>query len=320
MTFLTTLLSGVSQGLCWALLTLGVYITYRLLDFADLSVEGTFPLGAAVTAVLINAGVNPFLAILAALACGMLAGFCTGFLNTVCKIPPILSGILTMIALYSINLRIQAGKATVTFKKDSVKNLLSGWFSKLLHTNVNEKYISIGIGVCFALLAIILLYFFFGTEIGAAIRATGNNPFMARALGVNTSRMTVLGLMLSNGLIAASGSLYAQLEYNAAIVTMGQGAIVIGLAAVIIGEVLFCHKDHSFAYRMTAVVLGAVIYYVILAFALKVNFLNATDLKLITAVIVTFALSLPVIKGFIADRRERAANRRQYADGGADHA
>ncbi len=310
---LATIISGTAQGFSWVLLTLGVYITFRLLDFADLTVEGSFPLGAGVSVVLVNAGVNPFLAFLIAFVCGMTAGAITGFLNTVCKIPPILSGILTMISLYSINLRIQSGRATVTFQEDTARNIIAGW----LPDGFSNNSIAILVGAILAALTIAILYFFFGTEIGAALRATGNNPYMARALSVNTKAMTVLGLMLSNGLIAASGSFYAQFDYGSAIVTMGQGSIVIGLASVIIGEVLFCHKDHSFAYKLTAIVIGALIYRIVYSLALYGDFMEETDLKLVTAVIVVLMLSVPVIKDFIASRHARAVNTAKYKNGGA---
>lgn len=308
MTVFPTLLSGTAQGLWWAVLALGVYITFRLLDFADLTVEGSFPLGAAVSAVLINAGVNPFVSLLCAFAAGLLAGCATGLLNTVCRIPPILAGILTMSALYSVNMRILSGKATVTIEKDTVRTALQ----KLLPIqNVNLLSALGGVAVCAVLVA--LLYAFFGTEIGCAIRATGHNRHMARSLGVSTRRMTILALMLSNGMIALAGSFVAQFDYGSAQVTMGQGSIVIGLASVIIGEVVFCHRDHNFAYKLTAVVLGAVIYRCIIAFATRVDFLLATDLKIIAAVIVAIALTVPVVKGKLATRRLRRDNDRRLA-------
>lgn len=313
---LSTLQSGIAQGFSWVLLTLGVYITFRLLDFADLTIEGSFPLGAGVSVMLINAGVNPFLAFLIAFGCGMAAGYVTGFLNTVCKIPPILSGILTMIALYSINLRVQFGKATVTPDRDTMRQIISGWFQD----GLSPSYISILAGLVVSVLAVVALYFFFGTEIGAAIRATGNNAYMARALGVNTNAMTVLGLMISNGLIAASGSFYMQFDFGSASVTFGQGAIVIGLASVIIGEVIFCHKDHSFGYKLTAIVLGALIYRIIYNLAVSGNLLKETDLKLVTSALVVLMLVIPVIKEAIAARRIKAINIAKYRDGGAVNA
>lgn len=323
-TILTTTQSGVAQGLMWALLTIGVYITYRLLDFADLTIEGTFPLGAAVTVVLINAGVNPFVAVLAAMLIGSLAGLVTGIFNTVFKIPAILSGILTMIALYSVNIRIMDGRATVTIMNDSVKNIMSRLLDKLLNgvlgldIMLKSNTVSIVVGVIVSIILVALLYIFFGTEIGCAIRATGSNAAMARAMGVHTGRMTILGLMISNALIALSGSLIAQFDYGSALVTMGQGTIVIGLASVIIGEVLFIHKDRSFWFKLVAIVLGAIIYRTIIAFAMRVSWLDTTDLKLITAIVVALALALPVIKNFFAVRRARRANDKKFAQMGGN--
>ena len=299
-----TLISGLSQGLIWAILTLGVYITFRILDIADLTVEGTFPLGAAVTAVLINSGMHPVLAVLMAILAGCAAGLVTGIFHTVFKIPAILSGILTMIALYSVNIRIMSDKATVAIENPSIKNLLQNVLPEGTASNVIS--IIVGVTVCLALVA--LLYYCFGTEIGCAVRATGSNQNMARSLGVKTNFIIILGLMISNGLVALSGSLIAQLDYGSALVTMGQGTIVIGLASVIIGEVIFIRKDRNFAVKLLAIIAGAVIYRTIIACALTFSFLKATDLKIITAIIVAIALALPVIKRGIAERKLRAAN------------
>ena len=279
-----TIQSGVAQGILWAILTLGVYLTFRVLDIADLTIEGTFPLGAATTVVLLNAGVNPILAVLLAIIAGMCAGLVTGLLITRFKIPPILSGILTQIALYSVNIRIMSDKATVSIAGNSVKKMVQGLFPAGTKSNT----LSICVGVVACALIIFVLYRFFGTEIGCAIRATGNNKNMARAQGINTDTMTILCLMISNGLVALSGSFIAQFDYGSALVNMGQGTIVIGLASIIIGEVLFIHKEHNFAYICTAVVVGAC--------ALTLPWMKATDLKLITAVIVAIALALPVFK------------------------
>lgn len=302
-----TLISGLAQGLIWAIMTLGVYITFRILDIADLTVEGTFPLGAAVTAVLINSGIHPVLAVFMAVLAGSLAGFVTGIFHTVFKIPAILSGILTMIALYSVNIRIMSDKATVAIEKPSVKKLMQNLLPQ--GTASNTISIILGVTVCIALVA--LLYYFFGTEIGCAVRATGSNQNMARSLGVKTDRIIILGLMISNALVALSGSLIAQLDYGSALVTMGQGTIVIGLASVIIGEVIFIRKDRNFAVKLAAIIAGAIIYRTIIACALTFSFLKATDLKIITAIIVSIALALPVIKQSIAERKLRAENARK---------
>ena len=310
-----TIVSGVAQGLLWAILTVGVYLTFRILDVADLTVEGSFPLGAAVSVVMINAlsatkipGVPSWvwsiLATLAAVASGMLAGVVTGVLITVFRIPPILSGILTMIALYSVNIRIMSDKATVHVSGDSVKTIFAGIFPKGTLSN----YLSITAGVITCVLIVAVLYLFFGTELGCAIRATGSNANMARAMGIRTNAMIILGLAMSNGLIALAGSLIAQFDYGSALVNMGQGTIVIGLASVIIGEVLFIHRDHNFAYKLGAVIVGAVIYRTVIACALTFKGLKATDLKLITAVIVAIALALPVFKEKAAAVKRRKTN------------
>lgn len=305
-----TFISGFSQGLIWAIMTLGVYITFRILDIADLTVEGTFPLGAAVTAVLINSGMHPVQAVLAAILAGCAAGLVTGIFHTVFKIPAILSGILTMIALYSVNIRIMSDKATVAIENPSIKKLLQNVLPE--GTASNTISIIVGIIVCLALVG--LLYYFFGTEIGCAVRATGSNQNMARSLGVKTNFTIILGLMISNGLVALSGSLIAQLDYGSALVNMGQGTIVIGLASVIIGEVIFIRKDRNFAVKLLAIIAGAIIYRTIIACALTFSFLKATDLKIITAIIVSIALALPVIKQEIAEKRLRAANDKKIND------
>lgn len=298
---LATFESGLAQGIMWAVLALGVYLTFRVLNFADLTVEGSFSLGAAVTVVLINMGVHPILAMLICFISGALAGLVTGILHTKFKIPAILAGILTQIALYSINIRIMRDKATVAISGKSIKNLISDIFSNSLKSNT----LSIIVGVFICAIIILLLYWFFGTEIGCAMRATGNNMNMARALGIDTDLMTVLGLMISNGLVAISGSLISQFDYGSAMVNMGQGTIVIGLASVIIGEVLFIHKEQNFAFKMTAITLGAIIYRTIIAMVLTLPFMKATDLKIITAVIVAVALAIPVWKDKADFKRQR---------------
>lgn len=298
-----TIISGIAQGLIWAILTLGVYLTFRVLDIADLTVEGSFPLGAAVTVVLINKGWHPLLAMLMCFVCGCLAGGITGILHTRFKIPAILSGILTQIALYSINIRIMSDKATVAITGKSLKKLIAG----LLPAGIKPNTLSIIVGVVFCAVIIWALYWFFGTELGCSMRATGNNMNMARALGINTDVMTVFGLMLSNGIVALSGSLIAQFDYGSALVNMGQGTIVIGLASVIIGEVLFIHKEQNFAFKLSAVTFGAIIYRTIIACALTLPFMKATDLKIITALIVAIALAIPVWKGKANFTRQRRA-------------
>ena len=249
---------------------------------------------------------SPGLAVLCAILAGALAGFVTGVLHTVFKIPAILSGILTMIALYSVNIRIMSDKATVALEQPSVKT----WLTSVLPENTASSTVSIVLGCSVCLVIVAVLYYFFGTEIGCAIRATGSNQNMARSLGVKTDRIITLGLMISNGLVALSGSLIAQLDYGSALVTMGQGTIVIGLASVIIGEVIFIRKDMNFALKLLAVIAGAVIYRTVIACALTFSFLKATDLKIITAVVVAFALALPVLQQKSAEAKLRRKNRR----------
>ena len=238
------------------------------------------------------------------------------------SIPAILSGILTMIALYSVNIRIMSDKATVALEQPSIKT----WMLSLLPEGTVSNTVSIILGTVFCLLIVALLYYFFGTEIGCAVRATGSNQHMARSLGVKTDRIIILGLMISNALVALSGSLIAQLDYGSALVTMGQGTIVIGLASVIIGEVIFIRKDMNFALKLLAIIAGAVIYRTVIACALTFSFLKATDLKIITAVIVAFALALPVLQQKSAERKLRRENAKKYdalitqALGGETHA
>lgn len=276
------LLGAVSLGLLWSIMTIGVYITYRILDIADLSVEGTLPLGAAVACAMITRGGDPYLASLCALLAGCAAGLCTGILHTKLKIPALLSGILTMIALYSINLRIMGAPNVSILRMNTV-------FRPLVKAGLTGSVAIIIVGGLCALALISILYWFFGTELGSAVRATGNNPRMVRAQGINTDSMKILGLVLSNGLVALSGAFIAQSQ-NFADVQMGAGSIVIGLASLIIGEVLF--GGRGFYRRLVAVILGAVVYRLIIALVLELG-MNPNDLKLFTAITVALALWLP---------------------------
>ncbi len=276
------------QGVLWSIMTLGVYITFKILNFADMTVDGSFATGGAVSAILITHGVNPYLSLLAALAAGMLCGVVTGFLHTKLEIPAILAGILTMIALYSINIRIMTQPNTPLLGVSTIITVVSGWFPAL-----SNNIITMMVGVFFMLAVIVLLYWYFGTEIGCAIRATGNNEYMVRALGVNTDKTKILGLLLSNGLIALSGAMVSQSQ-GYADVGMGQGTIMIGLASIIIGEVLLGNR-FSFAYKLFSVVVGSVIYRVIIALVLWLG-LKSTDLKLFTSIVVIVALAVPVAK------------------------
>ncbi len=281
---------AVAQGIVWGIMAIGVYITYRILDVADLTVDGSLATGGAVCVMLIRAGFNPWLALLCAMAAGMLAGLVTGLFHTRCGIPAILSGILTQLALYSVNLRIMESKANQAIGVDKYDLLVSQRYVRALTLDNPLPLLLLLTAVVIG-----ILYWFFGTEKGSAIRATGANANMARAQGIDTNANVVLGLMLSNGLVALSGALLAQYQ-GSADVNMGRGAIVIGLAAVIIGEVVFGRVFVNFGLKLLAVSIGAVIYYIVLQIVLQLG-LNTNDLKLITALIVALALAVPYWKG-----------------------
>ena len=293
MSFISALLNSmpgaIAQGMIWGVMAIGVYITFRILDVADLTVDGSIATGGAVAVMLIRAGLNPWVALLCAFLSGMLAGFVTGMFHTKCGIPAILSGILTQLALYSINLRIMDSKANQAVGVDKYPLLVSQRFVRELSLKNPLPLL-----VLFTAAIIMLLYWFFGTERGCAIRATGANQNMARAQGINTNANVVFGLMLSNGLVALSGALLAQFQ-GASDVNMGRGAIVIGLAAVIIGEVIFGKLFTNFGLKLLAVSIGAVIYYIVLQIVLQLG-LNTNDLKLITALIVAIFLAIPYWK------------------------
>lgn len=284
------LLGAVSQGILWGIMVLGVYITYKLLDIADLTVDGSFALGGSVCAVLVVAGVDPLIAVAAAMLAGMLAGAVTGFLHTVFEIPAILAGILTQIALWSVNLRIMGKSNTPLLQSDTV-------FSRMTElTGLSSATASIIVGVIVAVAIIAALYWFFGTEIGSALRATGNNEHMIRALGVSTAKTKMIALMLSNALVGLSGGLICQSQKYADI-GMGTGAIVIGLAAIVIGEVLgrlTPGKLTGFKSRLVSAVAGSVVYFLIRAIVLQMG-MDANDMKLLSAVIVALALCVPVV-------------------------
>lgn len=280
---INSLPGAAAQGLVWGIMALGVYLSYKILNTADLTVDGSFCTGGAVAAVLIAGGMNPLLALLFATLAGMAAGFISGLLNTAIGIPAILAGILCQLGLYSINMRIMT-KANVTISRTEFDLLLSS-FSPLKAIPV--ALIAVGI-------VIAAMYWFFGTELGSAVRATGSNEHMARAQGINTSFTKVLGLALSNGLVGLSGGILAQYQGNADI-NMGRGAIVIGLAAVVIGEIM-AGKNAPFALRLVGTTAGAIVYYVVLAVVLWLG-LSTTDLKLFSAVTVTLFLCIPYLKG-----------------------
>ena len=296
MSILLAILGAISQGVLWGLLTLGVYITFKILDFPDMTVDGSFALGGAVSAVLIVKGVNPWLAVIPAIAAGMLAGAVTGLLHTKVKIPGILAGILTMLALYSVNVRIQ-GQANIPLLGEET---IISTLGSIIPTSTNNLALIIGLIISVGIVAI--LYWFFGTELGSSIRATGNNEDMVRALGVSTDRMKIIGLMLANALVALSGAFVSQSQ-GFADVGMGQGAIVIGLASIIIGEVIFGSR-FNFAYKLGSIIGGSIIYRIIIAVVLQLG-MKSTDLKLLTAVIVAIALGIPVMKKTASQRAKR---------------
>ena len=284
MAVFNTIISGIDQGLIYAVLALGVYISFRLLDFADLTCEGSFAFGGMLSAALMDsAAIHPILAAIIAMIVGSLAGFITGILNTKFKIPPILSGIITMTGLTSINFMI-AGRATI-----GVTNSFVSWLP------LSRSYALLIGGLLVCVIIVAVLYWFFGTELGAAIRATGANEKMARAQGINTSAKKIIALMISNALIALSGALVSQYQFNAT-TTMGTGMIVVGLAAIIIGETLIPAK-RNFAVSLISVIIGSIIYYIIYQFVIMAG-LQAEYVKLISAIIIVFALCLPMIKTF----------------------
>lgn len=286
MSILLAMQGALSQGVLWGLMALGVYITYRILDIADLTVDGSFATGGAVCAVCVVNGVDPILALLLATIAGAVAGFVTGFLHTKCEIPAILAGILTQIGLYSINLRIMGRSNTPLLKSDTLFKNISEM------TGLSSTWTALIIGIIVSVVIVAILYWYFGTEIGSAIRATGNNEQMVRALGVNTSVTKILGLMIGNALISLSGALVTQSQGYADI-KMGIGAIVIGLASIVIGEVIFGQKG-NFAFRLTSIIVGSIIYRIIVAIVLQMG-MNTDDLKLLTAILVAIALSVPVL-------------------------
>ena len=282
--FLNALPGAAAQGIIWGIMAIGVYITYKILDIADLTVDGSFGTGGATLVLCMTSGMGLPLSLLIAFLAGCLTGFATGVFHTKFGIPAILAGILTQLGLYSVNLRILGG-ANLTLSDRKYKLLV----------NLKNTYPSLLICTIFAVVIIAVLYWFFGTEMGRGFRATGNNEKMARAQGINTNNMKIIGLMLSNGLVGLAGGLYAQYQGNAD-VNMGRGAIVIGLAAVIIGGVVFDKVFHNFALRLVGVVGGAILYFVVIAVVLWLG-LETTDMKLISSLIVALFLAVPHLKG-----------------------
>ena len=299
---LPSMQGAISQGILWGIMVIGVYITYKILDIADLTVDGSFALGGCVGATLIvRYGMNPVLALFLALLAGMLAGAVTGILHTVFDIPAILSGILTMIALWSINLRIMGGTSNIPLLR--VDTIFTSWSE---FTGFDQYLSALSMGIIIAMIIIVLTYCFFGTETGAALRATGNNEEMIRALGVDIRKTKMMGLMLSNGLVALSGALVCQ-NQKFGDIQMGTGAIVIGLASIVIGGVLF-GKFRSFGSKLSSAVVGSAIYFLIRAIVLQLG-MNANDMKLLSAIIVALALCIPV-------SIDKWRVRRSYTEGG----
>ena len=285
---------SIAQGMIWGVMALGVYITFRLLDFADLTVDGSIATGAAVSVMLIRAGVSPIATLPIAFLAGALAGMVTGLLNTALGIPGILASILTQISLYSINLNIM-GKANQPVSVDNYPLVVS--LRYVTDGSVSRLLFFLGM-IVFLLALIAVMYWYFGTEQGHAIRATDCNSNMARAQGINTNFIKVLALMISNGLVGLCGALYGQFQ-GASDVNMGRGAIVIGLAAVIIGEVLFgkfaSKRKLAFAFTLASVILGAVIYYMVYQFVLWLK-MPSEDMKLFSAIVVAIFLAIPYLK------------------------
>ena len=300
---LLALQGAASQGILWGVFVLGVYITYKILDIADLTVDGSFALGGCVCATLIvEHGMNPVLALVMATLAGLLAGGVTGFLHTVFEIPAILAGILTQISLWSINLRIMGKSNTPLLKSETI------FTGMIEYTGMKNSMAAAIIGLVIVIAVILILYWFFGTEIGSALRATGNNEDMIRALGVNTKVTKMIALMMANGLVGLSGGLVCQSQKYADI-GMGTGAIVIGLAAIVIGEVLL-GRVKNFAGRLIAVVVGSIVYFLIRAVVLQLG-MDANDMKMLSAIIVALALCIPVVI-------EKYRSKRMYSEGGEE--
>ncbi len=287
--------SAIAQGLIWGIMAIGIYVTYKILDIADLTVDGSLCTGGATCVILLVNGCPMWLALICSILAGMLAGLITGILITKLKIPAILAGILTQLALYSINLHIM-GFGTTSFSKSNLPISVDKYSLLVSSRYVRELSLRnpIIMIILFVAIVIAILYWFFGTELGCSIRATGANQFMARSQGINTDKTKVIGLVISNSLVALSGALLSQYQ-GFADINMGRGAIVIGLAAVIIGEQLFDKVFKNFALKLFACVLGAIIYYLVIQFVLKLG-LSTDDLKMLTAIVVAIFLAIPNLK------------------------
>ena len=302
MNWLGTLPGAVAQGLVWGIMAIGLYITFKVLDVADLTVDGSITTGAAVCTVLITKGANVWVAMAVAIVAGMIAGLVTGLLHTGLGIPAILAGILTQLMLWSTNLLVMGSKANIALSrfKYGDKVLISG--------NTAEIYVTLAILAGFVAVLIGILYWFFGTEMGMSLRSTGCNLEMSRAQGINTDFTKVFGLALSNGVVALSGALLAQ-QQGAADINMGRGAIVIGLAAVIVGEALFQKKTTNFALRLLFVVCGAIIYWLVFQTVIFIG-LPSELLKMLSAFVVALFLGVPYLKSHLRKKKKKKGEKK----------
>ena len=310
MNYLGTLPGVVIQGLVWGVMAVGLYITFKILDVADMTVDGSICLGGAVCAVMVTSGVNIYVAMICALLAGMCAGLMTGILHTFFGIPAILAGILTQISLWSVNLLIMKGSANVSISRFKFGDKL------LLQMSSDRRFINIGILVLFSVVIITLLYTFLATRTGAALRATGNNLDMSRAQGINTDLTTVLGLVISNGIVALAGSLLAQYS-NAADINMGKGAIVTGLAAITIGEALCARFNTPYVVKQGCVIIGSIIYWLVYQTVIFLG-LPSMYMKALAAIVVILFLGVPHIK-----RKYFAKKKKPHVaviEGGAENA
>mgnify|MGYP003094270555 CR=1 FL=1 len=292
------IVSAISQGILWSLLSLGLFISFRILNIADMTTEGAYPLGAAVCISLILAGMSPILAIFIAMLGGALAGALTSIFINICKIPSLLAGILTMTALLSVNLRVMGRPNLSLLNHKTIFDIFSS-------VSLPPYFDSIIVGIIIVSLVIFFMHFFFNTELGQALIATGDNSKMASSLGISTKKMTLLGLMLSNSIVALTGAILSQ-NNGYADVNSGLGVIVVALAAIIIGEVIF--GDVNFLTRLVCIILGSIIYRLLLVFVLKLNIIEANDFKIISALLIALFLSVPELKKYINISREKGDN------------
>ena len=292
------IVSAISQGILWSLLSLGLFISFRILNIADMTTEGAYPLGAAVCVSLIQTGMSPILAIFIAMLAGALAGALTSIFINICKIPSLLAGILTMTALLSVNLRVMGRPNLSLLNHKTIFDIFSS-------VSLPPYFDSIIVGIIIVSLVIFFMHFFFNTELGQALIATGDNPKMASSLGISTKKMTLLGLMLSNSIVALTGAILSQ-NNGYADVNSGLGVIVVALAAIIIGEVIF--GDVNFLTRLVCIILGSIIYRLLLVFVLKLNIIEANDFKIISALLIALFLSIPELKKYINISREKGDN------------